>query len=486
MGRIFIFISICLFYAKLTAQESIEPPEIERVTVLNDAGHVGLQWSFPSGQTIDGFIVYWKDPSKYPDPGTPFDTVYLASTTTVIDLSGLADLSSVYYSVAAFADEGNDFRKSPQSEPHATVYAEVSFDSCQQQNVIAWNNYVGWETNDITYRVFANSNEIGTTTDTFFVHENIVLNESYNYYVIGQNNGLASASNRSNILTKYAEPPDFINADYATVTSDNVIEVSFTTPSTDNSISYYLIRNDGEHSDTLERFTGGPEQFSFTDNDADISKPNKYKLITINTCKEVSGESNPATNVVLTGISKNNLVRLSWTPYENWLGGVAAYDIYRNTGNGYQKIGETQTTSFIDNANNLDFESTSGIVQYYILAREGNGNPYDLQGESISNVIDIVLDIIIEFPTAFTPNGDGKNDYFRAINLKFIPQSYHLTIFDRWGMTVFESKQVNQRWDGTNKKGKPAMEGVYNYQVEFSTPDGRNHIQSGYITVLYP
>jgi gliding motility-associated-like protein len=51
-------------------------------------------------------------------------------------------------------------------------------------------------------------------------------------------------------------------------------------------------------------------------------------------------------------------------------------------------------------------------------------------------------------PSAFTPNGDGKNDQFR-LQFKGYLLEYELSIFNRWGQVVFYSKNSRQPWDGT-------------------------------------
>lgn len=51
-------------------------------------------------------------------------------------------------------------------------------------------------------------------------------------------------------------------------------------------------------------------------------------------------------------------------------------------------------------------------------------------------------------PNAFTPNGDGLNDVFRAI-APGIQQTYYFRIFNRWGQLMFETKNVTKGWDGT-------------------------------------
>jgi len=74
--------------------------------------------------------------------------------------------------------------------------------------------------------------------------------------------------------------------------------------------------------------------------------------------------------------------------------------------------------------------------------------------------------LMIWFPSAFTPNGDGLNDVFKPVS-KFITQ-YDLQIFDRWGMLIFETNDVNTGWDG-NIKGKLADPGVFNFIATFES-----------------
>ncbi len=54
----------------------------------------------------------------------------------------------------------------------------------------------------------------------------------------------------------------------------------------------------------------------------------------------------------------------------------------------------------------------------------------------------------IFIPTAFTPDGDGLNDVFKAEG-QFVG-TFHLMIFDRWGRPVFESHDIDTGWRGDN------------------------------------
>ena len=66
-------------------------------------------------------------------------------------------------------------------------------------------------------------------------------------------------------------------------------------------------------------------------------------------------------------------------------------------------------------------------------------------------------------PTAFTPNGDGLNDIFRlppntAVSLN------EFSVFNRWGIKIFTTKNTGTGWDGTIG-GKPCAPGTYIYRV---------------------
>ena len=52
------------------------------------------------------------------------------------------------------------------------------------------------------------------------------------------------------------------------------------------------------------------------------------------------------------------------------------------------------------------------------------------------------------FPTAFTPNNDGRNDVFKMLNAHGI-KNYDLRIFNRWGQLVFHTNDVTKGWNGS-------------------------------------
>ena len=68
----------------------------------------------------------------------------------------------------------------------------------------------------------------------------------------------------------------------------------------------------------------------------------------------------------------------------------------------------------------------------------------------------------VEIPTGFTPNGDGKNDFFEIRGIENYEENV-LVVYNRWGNKVFEKSQYANDWEGTNNSGDPLPAGTYFY-----------------------
>lgn len=73
--------------------------------------------------------------------------------------------------------------------------------------------------------------------------------------------------------------------------------------------------------------------------------------------------------------------------------------------------------------------------------------------------IRVFNDADIYVPSAFTPNGDGKNDRLTLVAPGF-KQLLYFRVYNRWGQTVFETKESDKGWDGIYG-GKAMPTGVY-------------------------
>ncbi len=84
-------------------------------------------------------------------------------------------------------------------------------------------------------------------------------------------------------------------------------------------------------------------------------------------------------------------------------------------------------------------------------------------------------------PSAFSPNGDGKNDLFRILN----PGRHKLEtlkVFNRFGEEVFETSNELNGWDGSHNGVAQEM-GVYFYILKYDC-DGKNTLLKGEVTLV--
>ena len=91
------------------------------------------------------------------------------------------------------------------------------------------------------------------------------------------------------------------------------------------------------------------------------------------------------------------------------------------------------------------FPDKPGEHKYLVeLAIENNLGCMDTASASLTRL----QTCYTEVPNAFTPNGDGKNDYLFPLNLPSATDMQFL-VFNRYGQLVFETRNESGKWDGT-------------------------------------
>jgi gliding motility-associated-like protein len=92
--------------------------------------------------------------------------------------------------------------------------------------------------------------------------------------------------------------------------------------------------------------------------------------------------------------------------------------------------------------------------------------------------------LTISIPSAFTPNGDGRNDFFRpVIGGGITIRTFQ--VFDRWGRRVWAAAKNNaaRGWDGSYD-GRPVEMGTYYYNIELESYTGEVFVRNGSVTLL--
>ena len=115
----------------------------------------------------------------------------------------------------------------------------------------------------------------------------------------------------------------------------------------------------------------------------------------------------------------------------------------------------------------------------------GNGDATE-SGENIPTVLELP-DVNLFIPEVFTPDGDGKNDFFVIKGIE--GRTVSLTVFNRWGNKVYQNDAYDNTWSGTpNVSGliignSKLPQGTYYYVIEFD--DGADVPVNGYVVLQY-
>ena len=145
----------------------------------------------------------------------------------------------------------------------------------------------------------------------------------------------------------------------------------------------------------------------------------------------------------------------------------------------FYKEGETEPYLVrYDNEVEIELrESGATIIQPVIVytSREDSEIYWEFGTEVYEPFRFVLAESNLEAPNAFSPNGDGINDYYNVFNVKSIV-SFNAAIYNRWGQQLY-SWGIDQMgceecgWDGTYK-GKPVKPGVYYVVIDAKGADG--------------
>ena len=191
------------------------------------------------------------------------------------------------------------------------------------------------------------------------------------------------------------------------------------------------------------------------------------EVIDSNNCAAI-----PTENVVQVSVFENPDVQLS----------DYFQSIYENELTSISTVSDYVSYSWFDSQGNFISEnkllqiSVSGV--YYVVVIDSNG----CISQSDSVTISTKVRPTIFIPNTFTPNYDEHNDFLQIFTDNVV--SFDLEIYNRWGESVFNSKNENDLWDGTYENNV-VPQGSYFYKIEFVGIDFEKYEKTGQINVLY-
>ena len=135
---------------------------------------------------------------------------------------------------------------------------------------------------------------------------------------------------------------------------------------------------------------------------------------------------------------------------------VVSYNVYFSP----TENGDLQLVASIDDSGTVNYEHQPerGIAGCYaVTALDTFFNE-----SAFSNIFCVDNCPNFSLPNAFTPNGDGANDMYIPYPFCFI-ENIEMSIFNRWGQLVYETRDPNINWTGENLNGKELPAGTYYY-----------------------
>ncbi len=208
-----------------------------------------------------------------------------------------------------------------------------------------------------------------------------------------------------------------------------------------------------------------------------FSKGGTYTLqlqVTENGCttsasKQVTVNAQLATPVVAVATVTSSTISFSWQPVP----GATGYMVSVN-GSPYitPTSGSLGTTHSIINLQPVEKITISVIALGVEVCRNS----------AIGMATGTTLTDEVFIPNSFTPNGDGKNEFFKAYGMAIT--GINMKIFNQWGEQLYEGSDVTTGWDG-KQKGKLQPMGVYFYVIKIRLTNGTESIRKGAVNLLH-
>jgi len=478
-------------------RDAVSPNSVVLTSVEVDANGYGvINWLPSNSLDVVGYLVYRcqgldttipifeieEEPWEYAD----------------IFGSNQSSLGAVEYAIAAYDQCGNI----DTTTCYMSSFLEGdAYQVCDNGVSINWSAYDGWANYPsyyIIYKGFGSTDDYTTasmapidTVTTLDYYDYALQFGGYNIYRIEAVDTLTGFRAFSNFHDTYVNDysaPSYVEIQSATVLNPDSTQIIVGISPTALSFRYELQRLE-KSTQTWEEvlvqdISALAEMVFIDDRRATDVFFYSYRVLVYNSCGLIVDTSNVATTVLLNGeASQERLVNvLAWSPYGDWQDGVDYYNIYRRMKDTpFELIDEVNGGASLFYEDDVSaFVETDGDFFYLIEAIE-NGDESRAPFFAHSNEINLSMVPIIWIPNAIVLG--GNNPVFKPTMSYALVEEYYLVVFSRWGDLIFESRSIEEGWDGT-MNGRAVQEGVYNYYVTVKDGRGRAIDQFGNITVL--
>jgi gliding motility-associated-like protein len=230
----------------------------------------------------------------------------------------------------------------------------------------------------------------------------------------------------------------------------------------------------------LVNTTGGNPGYTYSWN----TNPVQDSMVAINLCAGnyivTVTDANGCTKTESASVTTNALIEAAVNP--SAIMGVIPFNVdFTFTGYGssnyFWNFGDGSPIATSQNVSHV--YPNSG--QYEVTLVINSGAP-DFCADSVKTLITVESPSNLIVPNIFTPNGDGKNDFFNAKSEGL--ESLKVKVYNRWGSLMAEWNTIDAGWDGKNKNGADAADGAYFYILTAKGKDGVVYNDHGSVTLI--
>ncbi len=455
------------------------PCTLDVVTVDSATQDIVLSWQASPDPDIMGYFICQGSPCM------ALDTVWGQNNTTYTCTTRSSD-SINSFRIYAF---DSCFSASALTDPYNNIVLGMNARHCTRDIDFSWNEYINMPGNVAQYTLYlkydnaafrAVANEPATSRGvTYTIPAGV---RQVKAYIEASNPGNAKRA-LSNIKTfdmMTVDTADFIYTLGVSVDEPGeALELKILTDTHFAATGYNLYRRSDVGS--FQRVRQIPPSanpvIDIVDNNVDLSSHRYSYFVSVwDECELLEKASRRVSQIYATLSSENGVNTISWNPYDGE-GNLLGYNILQKTESdpSWRSIANTQSCSVTDNT------AQYGRVWYRVEAEYTNPEN-GRRCTALSQIVEYHGQPTVWLPNVFTPKRDNNNRFLpKTMFVK--TEGYTMRIYNRFGLLVFETTDINQPWDG-KYKGKLVPSGCYVYMIHYIGDDNYSQILTGTVTVL--
>ncbi|HPM13533.1 MAG TPA: gliding motility-associated C-terminal domain-containing protein [Bacteroidales bacterium] len=499
--KLTVLLTIALSFSSSYAQ-TIDPPDVSFVSINPYSNQVSVAWYKSTSDNIAFTRIHYI-----------YDETGLIKAKTIVDIQGNTDDTLLFetdtmavfpfeanevplsFAVDAYSQNGSN--STSLREYHTTMNTKISTQTCPSQLEISWSSYIGYAVTVNSYKIIEVDNTASEIVlETVPANQNktiIPLNsQSYRRFFIeavftdSKGNVRTSRSNMVDITSPIYTSPSYIRVQSVTTTETNSIQIQFDIDTATSFTKYQVQRSNtlGGYSKLidveLDKTEISPYEFTLT-NGFSPDTTMYYRLVAFDNCNNSIATSQSVPLFTCNASEATDTKHIvTWNMPNIWTEGIATYNIYRITNTNTYEIGsQTNANTFIDDIG-TDYTIGSKVCYRIEAIQNTSNNPYI----SISNTACVDKTYRLIMPNAINPTSSIEENRICKPTYAFISGSYVLQIFDRYGVKIFESNDIEQGWNGTYKNSY-VNPGSYQYKLHVVLTNGVTIDRNGSITVIF-